>query len=442
VDAQGRVTATLGAPGEAGHQNGSGHQVRFNRPTFLTLSTPLGGPSRLLVADSGNHVIRAVDSAGRVSTFAGNPGHGGAVDADDPAQATFREPAGLAVDDALGCVYVADRGNNLIRKINPEGQVTTLAGGADPAQAPQDGIGHGASFKDLRGLALRRGPDGGARLYVLDGNSLRSISLLGKVKTVAGHPVRPGFQASFGGAAAELAKLPCFNDPWGLVAVEHVLYVADCGNNAVQGLVIERKEAATWVVAGDPQEGGLRYGLLRDGHPGPLDPRWAALAGPTGLCRSAARKEELLVASGSALACLGNLIPYVNPNAGPDLEVLERGGGTQAGVPFQVSFLATSPEAEPLPKGHHRPVYFSVTCINPDGSIAHTVRGEGHEGRLIQAEGLFGEPGAGRLRVSIMTVDGYGTWVDSDCQVDSAMLGRPRSAAITEAPEAVERKER
>ena len=147
------------------------------------------------VADLGNNVIRKITAAGVVSTFAGN-GTYGYVDGSG-AVVEFRSPSGLAVD-ASGNVYVADRDNNLIREITPAGVVSTIAG-----YPPQVGGGPIAGYFDGSGTtvygtaALFNGPtsvavDASGNVYVADhGNrSIRMISSAGVVTTVAGTPVQ------------------------------------------------------------------------------------------------------------------------------------------------------------------------------------------------------------------------------------------------------------
>jgi streptogramin lyase len=116
----------------------------------------------LFVADSGNHRIRKLTPAGVVSTFAGSDaGVVGSVNGPGVG-ATFDTPGGLAFD-ALGNLYVADTNNDLVRKITPDGVVSTVAGQAH-VQGAQNGIGEAATFNQPYGLAI--GADGS--IYVAD----------------------------------------------------------------------------------------------------------------------------------------------------------------------------------------------------------------------------------------------------------------------------------
>jgi sugar lactone lactonase YvrE len=141
----------------------------------------LDGDGNLLVADSGNDTIRRVTPAGVVTTLAGAAGVAGSVDGSGTA-ARFNFPVGLAMDGA-GNLYVTDSGNQTLRLCSPGGAVTTLAG-CPGLPGGQDGTGGTAGFNDPRGVAM--GGDG--CLYVADpGNdTLRRVTPGGVVTTLAG----------------------------------------------------------------------------------------------------------------------------------------------------------------------------------------------------------------------------------------------------------------
>ncbi len=165
--------ATL-AGGVEGFQNGQGAAARFDTPSGLALDA-IGN---LYVADTGNHAIRKVTPDGVVTTLAGNgkPGY-----RDGPgAQAQFDGPMGLAVD-AAGRVIVADAYNDRIRAIAPDGTVTTLAGGATFGDA--DGPAAQARFDTPCAVVVE--PQG--RIVVADtrNDALRAIDVAGNVTTIA-----------------------------------------------------------------------------------------------------------------------------------------------------------------------------------------------------------------------------------------------------------------
>ncbi len=134
----GNLTGLAGVSGQFGANNGPGFVARFFSPKGMALAR--GG---LIVADSGNHMLRFLSLTGSISivtNFAGAPGAGGFVDG--PVEtARFNSPIGLAAD-AAGNIYVADSKNNAIRKIDNDYIVSTLATNfSEPAAVAVGGSG-------------------------------------------------------------------------------------------------------------------------------------------------------------------------------------------------------------------------------------------------------------------------------------------------------------
>ncbi|MBI2497783.1 MAG: hypothetical protein HYV75_07695, partial [Opitutae bacterium] len=219
IDPDKHVTTFAGSSGSRGNTNGSGTQATFSAPLGLALD--LSG--NLYVADSTNHTIRKITPPGVVSTLAGSAGQPGYANGNGSA-ARFNYPADVAVD-AAGNVFVADRTNNVIRRITSAGAVTTLAG-TPGVSGFDDGAGSGALFNQPGGLTL----DGSGNLYVADtGNcTIRKITAAGGVSTLAGLPTVGGDQDGTGMGAQ-------FNQPRAL-ALDGTgnLYVADTGNSAIR----------------------------------------------------------------------------------------------------------------------------------------------------------------------------------------------------------------
>jgi sugar lactone lactonase YvrE len=186
----GGVVTSYTNPG-LGYQDGALSSALFYGPRSIVFDAQGNG----YIADMGNNLIRKITPAGVVSTFAGN-GTYGYVDGSGSV-VEFRSPSGLCID-ASGNIYVADRGNNLIRKITSAGVVSTLAG-----YPPQVGGGPITGYFDGSGTttygtaALFNGPtsvavDASGNVYVADhGNfSIRMITPAGVVSTLAGTPVQ------------------------------------------------------------------------------------------------------------------------------------------------------------------------------------------------------------------------------------------------------------
>ena len=167
----GIVTTVAG--GELGYRDGPSSTARFDTPSGLAVDAGGG----VLVADTGNNAIRRIAPDGSVTTVAGDgiPGY-----RDGPArQARFRGPTGIAVD-ARGRIIVADTYNDRIRSIDPDGTVSTIAGSGTPGLA--DGPAAASAFDTPSGVAV----DPALNIYVADsGNvAIRKISPDGGVTSV------------------------------------------------------------------------------------------------------------------------------------------------------------------------------------------------------------------------------------------------------------------
>ncbi len=173
INPQGKVSLVAG--GEEGYVDSGDQQTpaRFHTPSGMALD-PHGN---LYVADTGNHVIRKITPQGVVSTLAGN-GQAGFRDG-AAAQAQFNGPIGVAVD-RQGRVWVADTYNDKIRMITPDGMVHTIAGGDHPGY--QDGQGVTALFDTPSQIAINSMGD--AIVTDTRNNAVRKISAQGEVSTL------------------------------------------------------------------------------------------------------------------------------------------------------------------------------------------------------------------------------------------------------------------
>jgi len=209
----GGSTVTTGS--NAGYADGSGTIVRFYNPAGLVCDAA----GNVFVAERGNHTIRKITPAGVTSTYAGlnTPGF-----VDYPGyQARFNTPTGLAID-ASGNLYVADAGNNVIRKIYAaDTSVITLAG--DPTLNPTV-VNHPSGITADKSGNIFISDSGGRILEIVAAtNSLYSIA--GKIGGV-------GYTEDKGTAAV-------FNYPQGLTTdASGNVYVADYNNNVIRKLVV------------------------------------------------------------------------------------------------------------------------------------------------------------------------------------------------------------
>lgn len=192
-------------------QDGTGAAAQFYEPRGVARDSA----GNLYVADSGNHTIRKITPAGVVTTLAGTPGSAGRTDGTGSA-ARFTEPWGLTVD-STGVVWVADTGNNAIRKITPAGVVTTFI--SDQGQG-------GQRLAEPRGIVQ----DSSGNFYVADYSNhvIRKITSAGVISTFAGTVGTPGLTDGAGTAARLRFPISLSIDSAG-----HV-YVADTENREVR----------------------------------------------------------------------------------------------------------------------------------------------------------------------------------------------------------------
>lgn len=225
---------TVAGNGSAGFADGGAAQARFSDPFGMVIDRD----GNLFVADAGdNNRIRKITPEGVVSTLAG--GKEGFADGNGAA-AAFHTPSGMAID-AAGNLYVADTGNNAIRKVTPQGVVTTLAGGGVPGYL--DGKADVAMFNGPVGVAV----DKAGVVYVADtyNDRIRAIGPDGMVRTIAGSA--PGYVDGPLAAAR-------FDTPTSVVVdAKGNLYVADTSNGAVRKLAPDG-QASTVAIAPEGAE--------------------------------------------------------------------------------------------------------------------------------------------------------------------------------------------
>jgi hypothetical protein len=233
----GAVTTLAGLAGNDGSADGIGSNARFGFPYDVTVDSA----TNVYVADTFNSTIRKVRLVGAnwvVTTLAGLAGSAAGTNDGLGSAARFWTPRGVTVDSTTN-VYVADAANNTIRKMRPVGatwSVTTLAGLADSVGSA-DGLGSSARFYVPGSVAV----DTNGNVYVadFDNNTIRQVTPVGEVTTVAGLVGSAGSADGIGSAAR-------FNGPFGL-AVDGAgnVYVADCLNYTIRELT---PVGTNWVV--------------------------------------------------------------------------------------------------------------------------------------------------------------------------------------------------
>ncbi|QEM09291.1 gliding motility-associated C-terminal domain-containing protein [Mucilaginibacter rubeus] len=203
---------------QSGTADGPGNVANIINPNGIAIDKD----DNLYVSDV-NNAIRKISPSGYVYTLAGQPA-AGTLDGLGPG-AKFNKPAGLAVNKD-GNIYVADQAGFVIRKITPNGQVTTIAGSGSFGTG--DGNGAAANFQFPVGITV----DPSDNLYVTDGGvgTVRRISPDGEVKTIAGGgPV---------GAESGVGANVHFSSPSGItIGPDGNLYVAEYGKNAIKRVI-------------------------------------------------------------------------------------------------------------------------------------------------------------------------------------------------------------
>ena len=263
VDAAGMISTAAG--GGLGGDGGPAVAAQLNRPTDVALD----GAGNLYIADAGNRRIRKVDAAGGISTVAGDGTQGFGGDGGPAVEAFLSFTSAVALDaavalDGAGNLYIADAGNQRIRKVDAAGVITTVAGDGTPGFGGDGGPAVAARLNGPRGVAL----DAAGNLYIADlGNQrIRKVDAAGGISTVAGDGT-PGFGGDGGPAVAAQLSFP--RD----VALDAAgnLYIADLGNQRIR-----KVDAAGGIstVAGGRMQGN-------DGDGGPATA--ARLGFPTGV---------------------------------------------------------------------------------------------------------------------------------------------------------------
>ena len=239
IDPNGNVV-TIAGSGSAGSNNAIGVAATFNAPSAIAVDS-IGN---LFITDQGNNKIRKITSDGTVTTFAGS-GNAATMDGVGVA-ASIDDPSGL-VFDKNGNLFVVSTNADKIRKITPDGTVSTFAGYGGPLSA--DGVGLSAYFFIPSGITI----DQSGNLYVTEkgngsyngSNKIRKISPAAEVSSIAGNAYVAGSSNNNIGASAT------FNTPLGIgIGYNGLLYVADYGNHLIRTVSLNGYKVSPTLPAG------------------------------------------------------------------------------------------------------------------------------------------------------------------------------------------------
>jgi len=245
----GGVISTVAGNGTQGYSGDGGpaKAAQLRIPQGVAVDTA----DILFIADTGNNRVRKVTPDGVISTVAGNGTHGFSGNGGPATSAQLNYPNGIAVDSAHN-LFIADRNNNRIRKVTPGGVISTVAGNGTYGFSGDGGPAKAAQLRIPQGIAI----DTARNLFIADtgNNRVRKVTPSGVISTVAGNGIR-GFSGNVG--AATSAQL---NAPSG-VAVDAArnLFIADTGDGRVRKVT---SSGAISTVAGN----GIR-GFSGDGGP-------------------------------------------------------------------------------------------------------------------------------------------------------------------------------
>ncbi|WP_432127996.1 RICIN domain-containing protein [Streptomyces sp. bgisy082] len=211
-------TGVAGARGD----NGPAVSAQLNCPREVAVD----GAGNLYITDSANNRVRKVTPDGTISTVAGMGSGGFSGDGGPAVAAKINYPLGVVVDGD-GVVYISDHRNHRVRKVTPDGHISTVAGTGAPGFRGDGGPAVSAQLHHPYGLAV----DGAGGLYIVDGynHRIRKVTADGTISTVAGAGTA-GFTGDGGPAASARLNLPV------AVAMDSTgtLYFSDYSNHRVR----------------------------------------------------------------------------------------------------------------------------------------------------------------------------------------------------------------
>lgn len=236
----------------------TGYSGDGSAATAATMDMPRGtavdASGNIYIADANNRVIRKVNTSGIISTFAGTGVMGYSGDGAAATAAKFTLPVDVATD-ATGNVYIVDNGSHNIRMVNSAGVISTVAGMPGMAGSSGDGAAATAAMLSApQAVTL----DATGNMYIADygNNTIRKVTTAGIISTFAGTAGTPGYGGD--AAAATAAKL---NNPCGVAvdAITNRVYISDAGNYRIR--VVYNTDGKIYTFAGNGAKGYTGDGL-------------------------------------------------------------------------------------------------------------------------------------------------------------------------------------
>jgi len=215
------TVAGNGTPAYRG-DGGPAAKASLNQPESVAVD-PAGN---LYIADTLNSVIRKVNAAGIITTFAGNGRYAYAGDGGRATKAALNQPSGVAVDSG-GNLYIADTLNSVVRKVNAGGDIATVAGDGTSAYSGDGGPATRAALNQPAGVAV----DPWGNLYIADtlNSVVRKVNASGAITTVAGNGTN-----AYGGDGGAATNASLSQPAFVTLDSSGNLYIADSGNDVVR----------------------------------------------------------------------------------------------------------------------------------------------------------------------------------------------------------------
>jgi uncharacterized protein (TIGR03437 family) len=228
VNAAGIIStiAGNGTPGYAGDGGPATSAELF--PTGSVMGLAVDSAGNVYISDGYNNAVRKVDTNGNISTVAGNGTAGFSGDGGPATKAQLYFPAGIALDGA-GNLYIADTSNNRVRKVSPSGMITTFAGNGNVVYSGDNVQAATTAVNRPEGVTV----DAQGNVYIAETSDsrVRKVDTSGNITTVAGQTKKTGGFSGDGGPATAAT----LSGPRGL-AVDAFgnLYIADNGNSRIR----------------------------------------------------------------------------------------------------------------------------------------------------------------------------------------------------------------